>query len=127
MRIHHIALGVKDLDESIKFYQQCFGFENIRTFTKDGWEGKAVILRLGETELELFHFNEQIGSKDDQMKFNTIGLKHIGIEVDSVDETYQKLKELNVDINLPKDGTTCKKYCFLRDPNGVVIELYESK
>ena len=23
MRIHHIALGVKNLDESIKFYQQC--------------------------------------------------------------------------------------------------------
>tara|TARA_Y100000310_G_scaffold324134_1_gene385616 strand:- start:256 stop:606 length:351 start_codon:yes stop_codon:yes gene_type:complete len=106
-------------------FSVCFGFKEIQRFTKDGWDGEAAILRLGETELELFHFKEQIKIKDDQMKLNAIGLKHIGIEVASVDETHQQLKELNVDIDLPKDGTTCKKYCFLRDPNSVVIELYE--
>jgi len=127
MRIHHLAIGVKNLDKSIKFYQQCFGFTEVERFTKSGWDGKVVILRLGEVNLELFHFNEQIESKDNHNQFNVIGLKHIAFLVDSVDETYSRLKKLNVDIDKPQLGTTCAKFCFLRDPNGVVIELYERR
>ena len=40
---------------------------------------------------------------------------------------YDELKSLGVDIDEPKKGTTCEKYCFLRDPDGVPIELYQPK
>ena len=73
------------------------------------------------------HFNDFIDKTDDLMKLNVIGLKHFGIEVESVDKKYAELKEKGIDIDDPVDGTTCKKYCFLRDPDGIPIELYESK
>jgi len=127
MKIHHISLSVKDLDKSVKFYKDFFGFEEINRFTKEGWNGEAVILELNNMQIELFHFNDFVEKTDDLMKLNVIGLKHIGIEVDNVAEKYDELKSAGVDIDEPKKGTTCEKYCFLRDSDGVPIELYESK
>ena len=127
MKIHHIAISVKDLNKSVKFYKDIFGFEEINRFTKEGWAGEAVILKLNDMQIELFQFNDSIDKTDDLMKLNVIGLKHIGIEVDSVDKKYGELKDLGVDIDEPKKGTTCEKFCFLRDPNGIPIELYQPK
>lgn len=36
-----------------------------------------------------------------------------------------ELKSKNVDIDEPVKGTTCAWFCFLRDPDGLSIELYE--
>ena len=127
MKIHHIAISVKDLDKSVQFYKESFCFEEIKNFTKDNWDGEVVILKLNDFQLEIFHFNNTIEKKDDQMKLDLIGLKHIGIEVKDVDQTYERLKSNNVDIDIPQKGTTCNKFCFLKDPDGIIIELYEPK
>lgn len=125
MRIHHISITVKDVPKSILFYKINFGFKEIETYTKDGWDGQITLLELDNTRLELFHFPEILDTKDDLMDFKVVGIKHIGIEVKSVDEKYQELKAAGVDIDEPGDGTRCKRYCFLRDPDGIPIELFE--
>ncbi len=102
-------------------------FEEINRFTKEGWDGNAVILKLNDMQIELFQFTDYVNKNDDLMKLNVIGLKHIGIEVDSVNKKYDELKSLGADIDEPKEGTTCAKFCFLRDPDGIPIELYEPK
>lgn len=125
MRVHHFAISVKDAKRSVRFYEDNFGFQKINEFTKPGWDGGAIVLRLGDLQLEIFQFKNQIDNQDDLFNLKVIGLKHIGIQVDSVNEKYQDLKNRDVDINKPVKGTTCAWFCFLRDPDGIPIELYE--
>ena len=125
MRIHHIAISVKDSEKSAKFYKETFGFEEINRFTKPGWDGSAIILKLNDLRFEVFQFQSHIEKKDDLSNLKVIGLKHIGIQVKSVKEKYEELKNKSVDIDEPVKGTTCAWFCFLRDPDGIPIELYE--
>jgi len=126
MKIHHIAISVKDLKRSVNFYKENFGFEEVSTFTKPDWDGSAVNLRLGDTQMEIFGFDGAVDKKDDLSDFKVIGLKHIAIQVDSVNEKYEELKKKGIDIDKPKKGTTCALFCFMKDPDGIPIELYEA-
>jgi len=126
MKFHHIAFSVKDLSVTADFYVQFFGFEKVREFTKPGWDGKALILRRKELQLELFHFNNQVQRKDNLSDFHVLGFNHLSFEVKSVDKTSKLFKEKGIDIDKPEKGTTCTKFCFLRDPDGIPIELYEA-
>ena len=125
MRVHHIAISVKDSEKSAKFYKDNFGFEEINRFTKPGWDGSAIILKLHDLQFEIFQFQNQIEKQDDLSNLKVIGLKHIGIQVESVKQKYEKLKNKDIDIDKPVKGTTCSWFCFLRDPDGIPIELYE--
>ena len=125
MKIHHIAISVKDSKKSAEFYKENFGFEEINRFTKPGWDGSAIILKLNDLQFEIFQFQNPIDKKDDFSNLKVIGLKHIGIQVESVKEKYEELKNKDIDIDEPKKGTTCAWFCFLRDPDGMPIELYE--
>ncbi|MFH1455522.1 MAG: VOC family protein [archaeon] len=126
MKIHHIAISVKDSEKSAKFYKDNFGFEEINRFTKPGWDGSAIILKLNDLQFEIFQFQNPIDMKDDFSNLKVIGLKHIGIQVDNVKEKYEELKNKEINIDEPKKGTTCAWFCFLRDPDRIPIELYES-
>ena len=125
MNIHHIAISVKDAEKSANFYKDNFGFKEINRFTKPGWDGSAIILELEGMQLEIFQFKDSIDKKDDLSDLKVIGLKHIGIQVDSVNKKYEELKKKGVNIDEPIKGTTCAWFCFLRDLNGIPIELYE--
>ncbi|MFT4303975.1 MAG: VOC family protein [Candidatus Woesearchaeota archaeon] len=126
MKIHHIAISVRDLEKSAFFYKNIFGFQEINRFTKPGWDGSAIILELNHLQLEIFQFQNSTDKKDNLSNLKVIGLKHIGIEVDNVRQKYKELQNKGIDIDEPKKGTTCAWYCFLRDPDGIPIELYES-
>ncbi len=126
MKIHHIAISAKDSEKTAKFYKEIFEFKEINRFTKPGWDGSAIILKLSDLELEIFQFQNPTDRKDDLSNLKVIGLKHIGIQVESVNEKYKELRDKGIDIDEPVKGTTCAWFCFLRDPDGIPIELYES-
>lgn len=127
MRIRHIAISVRDSKKSAKFYKNIFGFIEINKFTKPGWDGGAIVLELNEIQLEIFQFQSRIEKKDDLSNLKVIGLKHIGIQVENVNEKYKELKNKGIDIDKPVKGVTVAWFCFLRDPDGIPIELYEVK
>ncbi|MBI2580806.1 VOC family protein [Candidatus Woesearchaeota archaeon] len=124
-KVHHIAITVKDSEKTAKFYKDSFGFIEINRFTKPGWDGGAIVLRLEDLRLEIFQFKSSIGKKDNLSNLKVIGLKHIGIQVDDARKKYDELKGKGIDVDEPVKGTTCAWFCFLRDPDGIPIELYE--
>ena len=126
MKFHHVAISVKNSKKSALFYKDNLGFKEIDQFTKPGWDGKAIILELNNVRLEIFEFVNSIDKKDDLSDLKVVGLKHIGIQVDSVNDKFNELKNKNIDIDKPVKGTTCAWFCFLRDLDGIPIELYEA-
>ena len=125
MRVHHVAISVKDSEKSTRFYKGNFGFKEIKRYTKPGWDGGAIVLELDGFQLEIFSFSKYIDKSDDLSNFKVVGLKHIAILTEDVRKKYTELKKHGVDIDEPVKGTTIAWFCFLRDPDGIPIELYQ--
>lgn len=77
-------------------------------------------------QLELFNF-EKMKETATSSDLDILGMRHIRIDVDNVDNKYEELKSNNVDIDEPKIGITCAKFCFLRDPNGISYRIVSEK
>ncbi|MDG2177089.1 MAG: lactoylglutathione lyase [Gammaproteobacteria bacterium] len=127
MRILHTMLRVTDLEKSIDFYTNIFGMQLLRK--KDFQEAKFTLAFLGygseeeNTVLELTH-NWETDSYD---LGNAYG--HIAI---SVEDAYKACDDINAkggDVVRPAGpmkGTTTV-IAFVKDPDGYMIELIESK
>ena len=115
MHIKHITIRVKDMEESIQFYEMITELAMSRRFT----EGSAEIAFLtngeGETEIELLYIT---GGQT----FEGKGM-FICFETDKLDEMHKLAQDKGLNpspVQIPGDGTS---YFYVYDPNGVSIQL----
>ena len=127
-RLQHVGLIVSDLDRSRRFYSKALGLEEVArppNFTFAGtW------FRLGGTEIHLLVEADTTGraSAPDPGPSAAYGLvSHIALEVDDLDASLARLAENDVALiggPMPRgDGFV---QVFFRDPDGYVVELFES-
>ncbi|MDO4535231.1 MAG: VOC family protein [Clostridium perfringens] len=111
------TIHVNDLYESIKFYENILGLKVSRKF-KAG-PNQIAFLNTGNTEIELIQSDEDI---------NISHGEHIslGFSINSVDSTIEELKSKGIDIySGPFKPNPHIKFFFIKDPNGVLIQLAE--
>jgi len=116
------TIKVKDLEESIKFYQEIVGLKLQRSF-EAGPEREIAFLAAaeGETEVELI---------DDQAKESVdVGQDiSLGFEIDSVTEKIEFLKEKGIGIESgPIAPNSEIEFFYVLDPNGIKIQFVENK
>jgi lactoylglutathione lyase len=85
-RIDHVAVHVTDLDHSVAFYEEHFGFKKYFQHAATGGL-QIAYLKLGDTVLELTH------KTDGAM----LGF-HFCLETDNFDETVSKLQQDGVQL-----------------------------
>lgn len=124
MKLHHTAISVRDLETTIKFYVQNFGFERLKNFERPDLGAKVVFLGLNGNYIEVWQFEKQASNKDDFFNLNTIGYKHIGLRVENVEEVYEKLRSRGLEVTAPKQGAIAK-YIFVKDPDGFPVEVLQ--
>ena len=110
--LDHIAITVKDLDESISFYIK-FGYKLIGRFSDDGYNWAT--LKLNNHSLELFEL-----TKNKKESFD-----HIAYNYDSDEEVLELVSQLGYDkkvINIFY-GDLKRKSFFIEDKNGKSIQL----
>lgn len=114
------TLTVRNMEESLKFYQEIVGLPLGRRFNA-GPMGDIAFLGDGETKVELI-CNENI-------KDVNIGSEiSLGFEVDSVDEKIAFLEEKGIKIHSgPFSPNPHVKFFFVLDPNGLKIQFVEEK
>ena len=120
LELNHIALSVKDVNQSADFFKNVLGFEEITNKTKvDGirWFslGNGKELHLVSTVKEPFVLNKAI---------------HIAFTTSDFDAVINRLKKLNIAYNswtgelnkitIRADGI---KQIYIPDPNGYWIEI----
>ena len=111
--IDHINMTVKNLEESVEFYQNLFGFE----IKKDQPEENSKIIGNDNIKLCLY--------EDSQMSPNG-GIAHFGFNVKNFDEILDKCRKLEVEILY--EGVIQfekSKSIYIKDPSGYDIELSE--
>jgi lactoylglutathione lyase len=114
------TITVKDMEESLKFYEEVVGLKIDRRF-QAGPDMEIVFLGEGETKVELI-----CNKKAKEVSFGeNISL---GFQVNSADETMEFLKERGIAIHSgPFQPNDHVKYFFVLDPNGLKIQFVESK
>lgn len=128
LRPHHIGISVANLDRSLDWYNMNFGFtERSRTVLDSGL--KIVYITNGLFEIEVFEqpnsapiptIDTEVGSS-----FAVQGYKHFAFEVDDVDAYWQTLVDKGLDqVSEPQTNEDLGvRYCFIRDPDGILLEF----
>lgn len=109
----HVSVSAHDLDESVRFYKEMFGAEEVPS---PDFPFPVRWLRVGNLQLHLFPSEEPAPQGH-----------HFGVDVDDFEAVYQKAKELGVQVG---DGYFAKVYelpdgaaqLYLRDPAGNMVE-----
>ena len=125
---NHVTISVENLENTLKFYEK-FGFEMHKEYHDENLD--IIMLKLGNMIFEIFHYQERAQlpehSKDLNIDLKTIGNKHFGLGVKDIMEAKKfvesnKLSDNEVTISKGRLG---KPYFFIKDPNGILMEIIE--
>lgn len=127
-KIHHIAVAVKNLEESLEIYCDLFGLRPKKIEILAEQKVKTAIIRLGETEIE---FLEPLDVESPIAKFiekRGEGLHHIAFEVKNINRELKKLSGRGAElIDKKARKGLAGKIAFLhpKSAKGVLIELVQ--
>jgi catechol 2,3-dioxygenase-like lactoylglutathione lyase family enzyme len=120
-RIRHIALVVKDLEETATFYQNALGLS--RSEISEGPTARRIYMSDGEINLALLQYKGETGSglKD---AANFVGIHHFGFQVDNLKEGQAAIEGAGGEFffDLGKEGDEGFERKF-KDPNGIIFDI----
>ena len=119
MKFCHVTLSVKDLDASVRFYQEIAGLEIIRRFPA-GPDRDIAFLGSGDTEVELI--SGASGNNRDSGKGISLGFIAASLE-DTIALLREKGYETDGNIVSPNPNTS---FFFARDPDGYNVQFVKS-
>ena len=125
---NHVTISVDHLENTLNFYKK-FGFIIHKEYHDENVD--IVMLKLNSMILEIFHYTENNKlpehSEDLNIDLKTIGNKHFGLGVKDIETAKKFIEEnkLNDDEIIINKGRLGKPYFFIRDPNGILMEIIE--
>lgn len=129
MRLDHIAIAVKNLEESLKFYKEQLGLSLIDIEVVEEQGVRVAKLDVGNTHIELL---EPLSENTPVGKFLTQrgpGLHHICLGVNDIECELKNLKASDTKMidSEPRIGAGGARIAFVhpKATNGVLMELSE--
>ena len=126
---NHIAISVTNAEESIEFYKK-FGFEEFKSWKAEDESIKINMLKLNSIVLEIFCYKEYTKlpetAKTTATDLPVLGTKHFALGVENIEQAKEFVvkNEIANDIEI-KVGRLGKPYFFIKDPNGILMEIIE--
>lgn len=124
MKFLHAMIRVKNLEESMRFYQELLGLKLLRELRLDDCNLYFLGNDKGETQVELTYNDET----PEQGYENGSSFGHFAFATESFEEFNQKVKDLGYQYLYEPFFLTgaSSKIAFLKDPDGNEIEIIES-
>ncbi len=120
----HIGIIVKDLNKSTDFFTNVLDFKEGKKFEFSERGLTIQFLNAGGVQLELFGHSKKVSEAE--KKPLQAGVAHIALEVENLNETYEKLKARGVKFERePRVAMMGQRIVFLSDPDGNRLELVE--
>ncbi len=124
-KVHHIAIICSDYAVSKKFYTEILGLQILQEVYREERQSFKLDLALnGQYVVELFSFPNPPKRASEP---EALGLRHLAFEVDDLETVINHLKKHSIPSETIRiDEYTGKRFTFIRDPDDLPIEFYES-
>ena len=128
-KVLHVGISVLNMDEAIKWYRDNLDFEVVKDDYVPPLKARLTFIRNNDFEIELFQYDEPKKLPEDRFLPNTdlqtVGTKHIALEVEDMSKVKERFLKNNVDIahEVVMEGN---QVMFIRDNSGVIIELIQN-
>ncbi|MFC2046752.1 methylmalonyl-CoA epimerase [Chloroflexota bacterium] len=129
-KINHIAVAVKNLDETIKLYTDALGLKVKEIEVVEDQKVKTAIIPVGESKIELLESTDPEGPIGRYIEKKGEGLHHLALEVSDIQDALETVSKRGIPLidEKPRVGAGGHKIAFLH-PKGtkVLIELIEPR
>ena len=125
--IEHIGIAVKNLDESIKFYENVLGLKCYAVEEVVDQRVKTAFFQIGQTKIELLESTDPEGPIGKFIEKRGEGIHHLAFATEKLETSLQELKDKGIKLidGKPRKGAEGLNIAFLhpKSTNGVLIEL----
>jgi glyoxylase I family protein len=124
--VHHLALICKDVEQTIKFYQEFLGFPLVELVENRDYAGSShFFFDIGNKNL--LGFFDFPGHDHPDFQETIGGVQHLALSVSAEHfaEIKKKLDDDGMDYLGPDRGVEDSMY--IRDPNGIGVEFYQEE
>lgn len=129
--IEHIGIAVKNLNESIKFYEGKLGLKCYAIEEVSDQKVKTAFFKIGEVKIELLESTSPDSPIAKFIEKKGEGIHHIAYSVDNLEEKLSIATKKNIDLidKTPRKGAEGLNIAFLhpKSTGGVLTELCENK
>jgi methylmalonyl-CoA/ethylmalonyl-CoA epimerase len=131
MKINHLGIATKGIDEALKFWQDALGLENVHTETVDEQKVRVAMLPVGDTRIELLEATAPDSPIQKFIEKRGGGIHHIAVEVEDIEDALSKLKAQNIRLidEKPRVGAEGCLVAFVHpaSADGVLLELVQTE
>ncbi len=131
LKIDHIGIAVKSIDEAKKLYSGLLGLEHEGSETVAEQKVTTAFFPVGDTEVELLESTSPDGPVAKYIEKKGEGIQHIAFRVENIEEALAELKAKGVQLidEKPRRGAGGAKIAFLHPKStfGVLVELCEKQ
>jgi lactoylglutathione lyase len=123
MKLVHTSITVRNMDESIEFYTKNLGMRLSRRREIPQNNAEIAFLEMDGTD----HAIELTWWKDKKDYLEGDQLDHIAFTVEKLDEFVEEMRKRGVEIAREPYMLGSSRIAFIKDPNGIWIELIERR
>lgn len=127
--IEHIGIAVKNLDESIKYYENVLGLKCYAIEEVKDQKVKTAFFQVGQTKIELLESTDPEGPISKFIEKKGEGIHHIAFAVKNLSEALKEVETKGIQLidKQPKKGAESLNIAFLhpKSTGGVLTELCE--
>ena len=129
MKINHLGIATKGIEEALKFWENALGLENVHTETVEDQQVRVAMLPIGESRIELLEPTSEDSPISKFLEKRGGGIHHIAVEVEDIREALAKLKQAGARLidETPRIGAEGCLVAFVHpaSANGVLLELVQ--
>lgn len=129
MRIDHIAIAVRSMEEALDTFRTLYGLEPERTEEVASDKITEAMLPIGDTYLQLLEPTDETSTVAKYLERRGEGLHHIAVRVDDIEATLEHLRGAGARLldEVPRTGGGGHRVAFVhpKTTHGILVELVE--
>ena len=129
MKIEHIGIATRALDEALMFWRDALGLEVAHTEVVEDQKVRVAMLPVGEPRIELLEPTSDDSPVAKFLEKRGAGIHHVAVRVDNIRAALARLKESGARLidEAPRVGANNCLVAFVHPSSagGVLLELVE--
>jgi len=129
MKLDHLGVAVKSLDEALRFYRDLLGLEVTAVEEVPSEKVRLAMLPVGDTRIELLEATSEDSAVARFIAKRGEGLHHVSLRVPDLAAAVARLKAAGARLVSEQPGTGARghRYVFVhpQSAGGVLLELVE--